>query len=138
MSACRAEQWHDLTTDDHKPLLNKVTMAGIYPPGSTFKTVVATGGRSNAGIATPDYHVTCNGIDSISAVMPSIAGSIMAATAHWMSKVASRTAATSSFMRPRTASVSTSHTRRRRKKLGLGAITGIELPGEHSGLMPSK
>ena len=36
-------QWHDLTTDDHKPLLNKV-MGGIYPPGSTFKTGGGAGG----------------------------------------------------------------------------------------------
>ncbi len=31
------QQWHDLTTDDHKPLINKA-ISGTYPPGSTFKT----------------------------------------------------------------------------------------------------
>src|ERR1700760_4330834 len=30
-------QWHDLATDDHKPLLNKA-ISGTYPPGSTLKT----------------------------------------------------------------------------------------------------
>src|SRR5258708_634639 len=53
-------QWHDLTTDDHKPLLNKF-MGGIYPPGSTFKTALALA-AIEAGIATPDYHVNCNGV----------------------------------------------------------------------------
>ena len=54
------QQWRDLTTDDHKPLLNKF-MGGIYPPGSTFKTAVALA-AIDAGIATPDYHVNCNGV----------------------------------------------------------------------------
>ncbi|MDB5740860.1 MAG: penicillin-binding protein 2, partial [Alphaproteobacteria bacterium] len=53
-------QWRDLTTSDHKPLLNKVT-SGIYPPGSTFKTAVALA-AVEAGIATPSYRVSCNGI----------------------------------------------------------------------------
>ena len=48
-----------LTDDDHKPLLNKV-MDGVYPPGSTFKPVVALA-AVEAGLATPDYRVTCNG-----------------------------------------------------------------------------
>src|SRR6201996_8351021 len=33
-------EWHDLTTDDHKPLLNKA-VAGTYPPGCTLKTAMA-------------------------------------------------------------------------------------------------
>jgi penicillin-binding protein 2 len=53
-------QWRQLTTDDHKPLLNKV-MGGTYPPGSTFKPAVALA-AVEAGIATPNYHVTCNGV----------------------------------------------------------------------------
>ena len=59
MSAFTSAQWHDLTTDDHKPLINKV-MGGVYPPGSTFKPAVALA-AVEAGMATPDYHVICNG-----------------------------------------------------------------------------
>src|SRR5262249_33587493 len=32
--------WHQLSTDPRNPLSNKV-IAGVYPPGSTFKPVVA-------------------------------------------------------------------------------------------------
>src|SRR3569833_4276685 len=35
-------------------------LAGTYPPGSTFKPIVALA-AIEAGIATPDYRVTCNG-----------------------------------------------------------------------------
>ena len=42
-------QWHDLTTSDYKPLLNKA-ISGTYPPGSTFKTAMALAAVDN-GIA---------------------------------------------------------------------------------------
>jgi penicillin-binding protein 2 len=34
------DQWRGLTSDDHKPLINKA-IAGEYPPGSTFKPALA-------------------------------------------------------------------------------------------------
>jgi penicillin-binding protein 2 len=128
------QQWHDLTTDDHKPLLNKVT-SGIYPPGSTFKTVVALA-AIDAGIATPGYHVTCNGIFNfgghafhcwkhngghgtldIEGGIKNSCDVFFYETAHRVGIDAIEAAA---------------------RKLGLGAPTGIDLPGEHSGLVPGK
>ena len=53
------DQWRALTENDHLPLLNKA-MSGTYPPGSTFKPVVAAA-AIDAGLATSDYRVTCNG-----------------------------------------------------------------------------
>jgi penicillin-binding protein 2 len=126
-------QWQGLTTSDHKPLLNKVT-SGIYPPGSTFKTAVALA-AVEAGIATPAYRVTCNGIYTFGGhpfhcwqhkghgtldLEGGIAHScdvFFYETAHRVGIDAIEAAA---------------------KKLGLGAVTGIELPGEHSGLVPSR
>ncbi|HUE62739.1 MAG TPA: penicillin-binding protein 2 [Rhizomicrobium sp.] len=126
-------QWHDLTTDDHKPLLNKVTSA-IYPPGSTFKTAVALA-AIEAGIATPDYHVSCSGVFNFGGhafhcwqhkghgtldVEGGIKNScdvFFYETAHRVGIDAIEAAA---------------------RKLGLGAPTGIELPGEHSGLVPGQ
>ena len=52
-------------------------------------------------------------------------------------KAASRIAATSSSTKPRGGSAST-RSRKRRCKLGLGAPTGIEMPGEKSGFIPSR
>ncbi len=35
-----AKLWHELQADDHHPLINK-SAQGLYPPGSTFKTMTA-------------------------------------------------------------------------------------------------
>lgn len=51
------DQWKTLTTDDHKPLINKV-IGGEYPPGSTFKPAMAMAAVQN-GLG--DLQVVCNG-----------------------------------------------------------------------------
>ena len=48
-----------LFKDPNSPLLNRATQ-GLYPPGSTFKTVTASG-ILEKGVATPDTVVTCPG-----------------------------------------------------------------------------
>src|SRR5205085_1816360 len=51
------DQWTALTEDDHKPLVNKV-MAGVYPPGSTFKTVTALSALDAGSITTATtFHI---------------------------------------------------------------------------------
>ncbi|HWA69123.1 MAG TPA: penicillin-binding protein 2 [Rhizomicrobium sp.] len=126
-------QWRDLTTNDHKPLLNKF-MGGIYPPGSTFKTVVALA-AIDAGIATPDYHVTCTGVFNFGGHAfhcwqhrghgtLDVVGGIMHSCDVFFYETARR--------------VGIDKIEQAARKLGLGALTGIELPGEHSGLVPSR
>ena len=51
--------WQQLSTDPRHPLTNKV-IAGVYPPGSTFKPVVATAALT-AGVLTPETSITCPG-----------------------------------------------------------------------------
>lgn len=51
------DQWKALTTDDHKPLINKA-VSGEYPPGSTFKPAMAMAAMQN-GLA--DLQVNCSG-----------------------------------------------------------------------------
>lgn len=48
-----------LFSDPNSPLLNRATQ-GLYPPGSTFKTVTASG-ILEKGVATPDTVVECPG-----------------------------------------------------------------------------
>src|SRR5207248_6749975 len=43
--------WHELSNGPRKPLSNKV-IAGVYPPGSTFKPVLASAALT-AGVLTP-------------------------------------------------------------------------------------
>src|SRR5579863_7332166 len=52
------DQWNKLVTDPDKPLLNKAIQAQLAP-GSTFKIIMATAGLQE-GIAQ-DMHVICNG-----------------------------------------------------------------------------
>ena len=52
------QYWKELNTDPKKPLNNK-PIAALYPPGSTFKLMVALAGLENG--VNPHTHVFCNG-----------------------------------------------------------------------------
>ena len=129
-------QWHDLTTSDHKPLLNKVT-SGIYPPGSTFKPAVALA-AIEAGIATPDYRVTCNGRITVGNHTFNCWAWTTYHHGHGSLDVEGAIKNSCDVFFYETARrVGIDRIHQAARKLGLGASTGIELPGEHSGLMPS-
>jgi len=51
--------WQELSTDPRNPLSNKA-IAGVYPPGSTFKPVVALAALETGAI-TPDTAISCPG-----------------------------------------------------------------------------
>jgi penicillin-binding protein 2 len=51
--------WQELANDPRRPLSNKA-IAGMYPPGSTFKPTVALAALA-AGAITPDTEITCPG-----------------------------------------------------------------------------
>jgi len=51
------DEWHALVADDHKPLINKA-ISGEYPPGSTFKPAMAMAAVQN-GLS--DLQVNCTG-----------------------------------------------------------------------------
>ena len=51
--------WNALTSDEHRPL-NDRAIQGRYSPGSTFKMAVALAALEE-GIITPDFHVSCAG-----------------------------------------------------------------------------
>jgi penicillin-binding protein 2 len=126
-------QWHDLATDDHKPLLNKA-ISGTYPPGSTFKTAMALAAVDN-GMA--DFAVDCT-------------GSIRLGD-HTFYCDAWRIGGHGHVNLPRGIQVSCDiyfyEVARRlgidkmaeaAHALGLGSPTGIELPGELGGLIPTR
>jgi penicillin-binding protein 2 len=127
------DQWRGLTEDDHKPLLNKI-MDGVYPPGSTFKPVVALA-AVEAGLATPDYRVSCNGQLTLGNH-----------TFHCWKKGGHGTLDLEGGIK-NSCDVFFYETARRlgidkiqevALKIGMGAPTGIELPGEKSGFIPSR
>jgi len=51
--------WNGLNSDPYRPLANKATQ-GLYPPGSTYKMIVALAALE-AGVITPDETVNCPG-----------------------------------------------------------------------------
>ncbi|HWD58932.1 MAG TPA: penicillin-binding protein 2 [Stellaceae bacterium] len=51
--------WQELSTDPRNPLSNKA-VGGLYPPGSTFKPMVALAALESGAI-TPDTLITCPG-----------------------------------------------------------------------------
>ncbi len=58
-SGIDAAIWNSLNTDKLKPLMNRA-IQGTYSPGSTFKIVVATAALEE-GVITPDFRVSCGG-----------------------------------------------------------------------------
>lgn len=52
-------EWDNLNTDPYRPLANKATQ-GLYPPGSTYKMVVALAALE-AGVIDPEETVSCTG-----------------------------------------------------------------------------
>lgn len=55
----RSGEWNRLLNDEYRPLSNK-TVSGTYPPGSTFKMVVALAALE-AGLVRPGDTVSCGG-----------------------------------------------------------------------------
>ncbi|MFK5997157.1 MAG: penicillin-binding protein 2 [Rhodobacterales bacterium] len=51
--------WKSLNQNEYRPLTNK-TVSGTYPPGSTFKLVVALAALKE-GVITPDEKILCTG-----------------------------------------------------------------------------
>lgn len=51
--------WNTLNTDRYRPLANKA-IQGLYPPGSTYKMIVALAALE-AGVITPEETVNCPG-----------------------------------------------------------------------------
>ncbi len=126
-------QWHDLTTNDHSPLMNKA-MSGVYPPGSTFKTAVAAA-AVDAGIAVPGYTVFCSGSLTLGNHdfhcwkrgghgTLDLRGGIKNSCDVFFYETARRLG----IDRIETAA----------HALGLGQVTGIELPGERGGSIPGR
>ena len=55
--------WNELITNQKKPLNNKA-IAGLYPPGSTIKIIVALSALEN-GIWNPKKYLNCTGVTEL-------------------------------------------------------------------------
>lgn len=127
------EDWKALTENDHNPLMNKA-LSGVYPPGSTFKIAVALAALE-AGIAKPDFSVFCTGKTSLGNHdfhcwkkeghgHVDFRLGIKYSCDIYFYEIAKR--------------LGIDRIEEASRKLGLGEVTGIEIPGERAGLIPSR
>ena len=127
------QEWNSLSNDPRAPMTNKA-MSGQYSPGSTFKMVVALAVLEQQAIS-PEQNIMCKGhVDlgkrrfhcwerkghqSINMVQ-----AIAQSCDVYFYEVARRIGV------DRIASMA--------RRLGLGKITGLDIPGEREGLIPTE
>jgi len=129
-----ADLWKDLLDDETMPLINK-TIGGQYPPGSTFKLVVALAGLESGAIGL-DHSVTCNGTFALGDHTfycdaykngghgtLNLTEGIAKSCDVYFYDVGNRTGI--------------DNIARVANLLGLGLRTGLDVPGEHAGTVPS-
>ena len=134
------DQMNQLNSDDRHPLVNKA-VGEIYPPGSTFKMVTALSALT-AGTATR------NTVVNVSSTVMTVGGfnfydwkqhgplNLVDGYAH-SSDIYFYTLAGGGPMGPNVTPVGPENIYKYGSMLGFGAPTGIDLPGEAPGIMPS-
>jgi len=132
-SGLSTADWNAMVNNARSPLTNKA-IAGQYAPGSTFKMIVALAALEN-GVASPEQTVFCNGkyefgdgtfhcwkrwghgrVDMVDAIAESC----------------------DVFFYDLARRVGIDRIAEMAGRFGLGHSLGIDLPGERSGLMPTK
>lgn len=125
--------WQELSTDPRNPLTDKA-IAGLYPPGSTFKPMVALAALE-AGSITPDTAINCPGYLELGD-----------ATFHCWRKGGHGTLHLHDAIK-KSCDVFFYETSRRTgidriaamaRRFGFGAPLGLDIPGERGGLIPSR
>ena len=124
--------WRRLNAHPRNPLLNRVT-AGMYAPGSTFKMVVALAALE-AGIINENSRFFCNGSMDLGN-----------ATFHcWfedghgsVNVVRALERSCDVFFYEVALKTGIQRIKAMAGKLGLGDVTGIDIPGEKSGIIPN-
>ena len=127
------EEWKEISTNERNALLNKA-LGGLYSPGSTFKMIVALAALE-AGVIRPDTKIFCGGHIMMGnhrfhCWKPSGHGNVdlkealMHSCDIYFYEVARRTGI------DKIAAMA--------KRFGLGLPTGVNLPGEKTGLMPNR
>jgi penicillin-binding protein 2 len=124
--------WNSLLTNDQKPLQNRA-LQGRYSPGSTFKIAVATAALEE-GVVTPAFRVFCPGGGTFygrffQCWLKGGHGSVD------MRHALERSCNTYFYTLGNMLGVDRIH--KWASLLGLGERSGIDLPGEVKGLVPS-
>lgn len=127
------DDWRALVQDNRHPLQNKV-ISGLYPPGSTFKMVVALAALRAGTIAITE-HIDCDGAFEVGGSryrcwkksghgLTDLKKALRESCDVWFYKVGLE--------------LGIDKISAAAKEFGLGAPVGFPLPGERSGVIPSQ
>lgn len=126
-----ASTWTALNDDSRKPLQNRA-LQGRYSPGSTFKVAMAAAALEE-GVVTPDFRVDCKGGGTFYRrfFRCHARHGVVA-----MDEALEKSCNTYFYTLGSMTDIDAIH--RWATALGLGVLTGVDLPHEVLGLMPSR
>ena len=127
------KDWRSLVSDPLSPLSNKAAV-GQYAPGSTFKMLVALAALE-AGVVTPQNGFFCNGVHKLGRGR----FHCWRRTGHgWMRLGQAIEESCDIYFYEVARKVGVDRIAAMARRFGLGDQTGIDLPREAKGLMPTK
>lgn len=130
------EDWDDLQQDTRNPLLNRAAQ-GTYPPGSTFKPFMAAAALY-LGVRTPQYRYTDIGYYVIPGSTRRFHNSGGGRPLGVLDIVKAIAFSSDAFFFKLGYDMGVDRMDKGIAKFGLGSKTGIDLPLENAGLLPSR
>ena len=127
------EVWRELTTNPRAPLVNKA-IGGQYPPGSTFKMIVALAALE-AGIGGPDHEVYCPGFTQLGQHKFHCWKRWGHGTLRLVDALAQ---SCDVYFYDLARRVGVDAIAKMARRFGLGSTLAIDLPGERPGLVPDR
>lgn len=127
------EEWRSMNRDPRAPLVNK-SVAGLYSPGSTFKMVVALAALER-GVITPGQRVFCPGFVALGDTR----FHCWRKHGHgWVDLHTGIARSCDVYFYELARRVGVDAIAHMANRLGLGVNLGLDLPGERTGLMPTR
>tara|TARA_B100000686_G_C16789272_1_gene977481 strand:+ start:1259 stop:3136 length:1878 start_codon:yes stop_codon:yes gene_type:complete len=126
-------EWRKLLNNPYTPLINK-PISGLYAPGSTFKMVVALAALEER-VIRPDHRVLCKGYTELNEAR----FHCWKKHGHgWQDLIAAHQHSCDVFFYDIAKRVGVDRIAKMAIRLGLGKRTGINLPAEKDGVVPTK
>jgi len=128
-----SRSWRRLINDPHTPLINKA-ISGQYAPGSTFKMVVALAALE-AKIVGPDHKVFCRGHTQLE----NARFHCWKKHGHgWQDMIDAHENSCDVYFYDIAKRIGIDRIAQMANRLGFGSKTGIDLPSEKSGVIPTR
>ncbi|SDF44394.1 MULTISPECIES: penicillin-binding protein 2 [Thalassobaculum] len=128
-----AKDWEELLTNPRGPLNNKA-VSGQYPPGSTFKMLVMLAALES-GLAGPDTKFFCPG----HLTLGDTRFHCWSRYGHgWLDMKQSIAQSCDVYYYELAKRIGIDRISSIAKRFGLGELTGVDIPGERRGLVPSR